>query len=154
MNGNQGQPLFSVTAGAGAAASLSVAITDPSLIAASSDGTAGSNGNIANLLAVQTQALPGGANPGDTYANLVSQVGNLAAQAQANESASSSSLTQLNNQLGAISGVSIDEETTQSDELPTLLRGRCAYRDHGRCVDSVRTSNGGIGADGAVIICE
>ena len=133
LNGNQGQPLFSVTAGAGAASSLSVAITDPSLIAASSDGTAGSNGNIANLLAVQTQALPGGANPGDTYANLVSQVGNLAAQAQANESASTSSLTQLNNQLGAISGVSIDEETTK------LMNYQRAYEAAARMVTTVDT---------------
>jgi flagellar hook-associated protein 1 len=60
LNGNVGQPLFSDTSGAGAASNLKVAITDPSLIAASSDGTQGSNGNVANLLAVQNQALPGG----------------------------------------------------------------------------------------------
>jgi flagellar hook-associated protein 1 FlgK len=112
LNGNKGAALFSVTPGAGAAASLKVAISDPSLIAASSDGTSGSNGNVANLLAIQNTALPGGATPGDTYTNLVAQVGNLTAQAQAENTASSSSLTQLNDQLGAISGVSIDEETT------------------------------------------
>jgi len=131
LNGNQGQPLFSVTAGAGAASSLSVAITDPSLIAASSDGTAGSNGNIANLLAVQTQALPGGASPGDTYANIVSQVGSLTEQAQANESASSSIITQLNDQLGTISGVSIDEETTN------LMSYQRAYEAAARVVSTV-----------------
>jgi len=133
LNGNQGQPLFSVVAGAGAAGSLSVAITDPSQIAASSDGTAGSNGNVANLLAVQTQALPGGADPGDTYANLVSQVGNLAMQAQDNADASSSSLTQLNDQLGAISGVSIDEETTN------LMNYQRAYEAAARMITTVDT---------------
>ncbi|HVM91862.1 MAG TPA: flagellar hook-associated protein FlgK [Terriglobales bacterium] len=133
LNGNQGQPLFSVVAGAGAAGSLSVAITDPSQIAASSDGTAGSNGNVANLLAVQTQALAGGADPGDTYANLVSQVGNMAMQAQDNANASSSSLTQLNNQLGAISGVSIDEETTN------LMNYQRAYQAAARIVTTVDT---------------
>jgi flagellar hook-associated protein 1 FlgK len=112
LNGNKGTPLFSVTPGAGAASSLSVAISDPNLIAASSDGSQGSNGNIANLAAVQTQALPGGSTPGDTYASLVSQVGNLTAQAQSESTASASSLTQLNDQRGAISGVSIDEEST------------------------------------------
>ncbi|MFZ3264121.1 MAG: flagellar hook-associated protein FlgK [Terriglobales bacterium] len=131
LNGNKGQAMFSVTPGAGAAASLSVTMSDPSLIAASSDGTAGSNGNIANLLAVQTAALPGGANPGDTYANLVSQIGNLTAQAQAENSASSSSLTQLNDQLGAISGVSIDEETTN------LMNYQRSYEAAARVVTTV-----------------
>jgi flagellar hook-associated protein 1 FlgK len=131
LNGNQGQPVFSLAAGAGAAASLKVAISDPSLIAASSDGTPGSNGNIGNLLAVQTQALPGGADPGDTYANMVSQIGNLTSHAQADASASSSSLTQLNNQLGAISGVSIDQETTN------LLSYQRAYEAAARVITTV-----------------
>lgn len=131
LNGNQGQAMFSVTQGAGAAASLTVAISDPNLIAASSDGTQGSDGNIANLLAVQTQALPGGADPGDTYANLVSQVGNLTSQAQSDASASSSSLTQLNDQLGSISGVSIDEETTN------LMNYQRAYEAAARVVTTV-----------------
>jgi flagellar hook-associated protein 1 len=131
LNGNQGRALFSVTPGNGAAESLSVAISDPSLIAASSDATPGSNGNMANLLAVQTQALPGGANPGDTYANLVAQVGNLTGKAQADASASSSSLTQLNDQLGAISGVSIDEETTN------LISYQRSYEAAARVVTTV-----------------
>ncbi|MGA9527461.1 MAG: flagellar hook-associated protein FlgK [Terriglobales bacterium] len=131
LNGNKGQALFSVTPGSGAAASLSVSISDPSLIAASSDGTAGSNGNIANLLAVQTNALPGGANPGDTYSNLVAQVGNLTSQAEADATASSSSLTQLNDQLGAISGVSIDEETTN------LMSYQRSYEAAARVVTTV-----------------
>jgi flagellar hook-associated protein 1 FlgK len=112
LNGDQGAALFNVSSGSGAASTLSVAISDPRLIAASSDGTTGSNGNIANLLAVQTQALPGGQTPGNTYASMVSQIGNLTAQALADASSGNSSLTQLNDQLGAISGVSIDEETT------------------------------------------
>ncbi|HXZ40884.1 MAG TPA: flagellar hook-associated protein FlgK [Terriglobales bacterium] len=111
LNGNQGQALFTFNA-SGAAASLSVATTDPNAIAASSDGTPGSNGNIANLMAVETQALPSGETPTDSYASLVAQSGNLAAQAQAEVTASTTSLNQLNDQLGAISGVSINEETT------------------------------------------
>lgn len=113
LNGNQGQPLFAFTTGTGAASSLTVAISDPKLIAASSDGSAGSNGNLANFLAVQTQALPSGATPVVAYSNLVSQVGNFAAQAKAEVAASTSSVNQLNDLRGAISGVSIDEETTR-----------------------------------------
>lgn len=111
LNGNQGQPLFTYNAN-GAAASLSMATTDPDAIAASSDGTPGSNGNIANLMAVETNTLPSGETPTDSYATIVSQSGNLAAQAQAEVTASTTSLNQLNDQLGAISGVSINEETT------------------------------------------
>jgi flagellar hook-associated protein 1 FlgK len=131
LNGNQGQALFSVTPGAGAASSLAVAFNDASLIAASSDGTPGSNGNIANLMAVQTQALPSGADPLDTYANLVSSTGNLTSQAQAEVNASTVSLNQLNDQRGAISGVSIDEETTN------LMNYQRAYEAAARIVTTV-----------------
>ena len=62
-------------------------------------------------MAVQTQALPSGANPLDSYANVVSLTGNVTAQAQAEVSASTASLNQLNDQRGSISGVSIDQES-------------------------------------------
>src|SRR5581483_4744442 len=101
LNGNPGQALFSYNS-AGAASSLSLTTTDPNAIAASSDGTPGSNGNIANLMAVETQALPSGEDPTDTYANLVAQAGNMASQAQADVSSSTASLNQLNDQLGAL----------------------------------------------------
>jgi flagellar hook-associated protein 1 FlgK len=131
LNGNAGQPLFSFTSGAGAASSLTVAITDPNLIAASSDGTSGSNGNVANLLAVQSQALPSGDTPTNTYASLVSQTGNLTAQAQAEVTASTANVTQLNNQLGAESGVNLDEETTN------LMNYQRAYEAAARVVTTV-----------------
>jgi flagellar hook-associated protein 1 FlgK len=131
LNGNVGQALFSDTSGAGAASNLKVAITDPGLIAASSDGTQGSNGNVANLLAVQTQALPSGETPVDAYANLVSQTGNLASQANAEVSASTASLNQLNDQLGSVSGVNLDEETTN------LMNYQRAYEAAARVVTTV-----------------
>jgi flagellar hook-associated protein 1 FlgK len=131
LNGNAGQPLFTDTSGAGAASNLTVAITDPSLIAASSDGTAGSNGNVANLLAVQNQKLPSGDTPLNTYSNLVAQSGSLTAQAQAEVTASTGSLNQLNNQLGAVSGVNLDEETTN------LMNYQRAYEAAARVVTTV-----------------
>lgn len=131
LNGNAGQPLFTDTTGAGAASNLKVAITDPSLIAASSDGTQGSNGNIANLLAVQTNNLPSGENPTDTYASLVSQTGNLTSQANAEVTASTANLNQLNNQLGSITGVNVDEETTN------LMNYQRAYEAAARVVTTV-----------------
>jgi flagellar hook-associated protein 1 FlgK len=131
LNGNVGQALFSDTSGAGAASNLKVAITDPRLIAASSDGTQGSNGNVAKLLAVQTQALPSGETPIDAYTNLVSQTGNLTSQANAELTASTASLNQLNDQLGAVSGVNLDEETTN------LMNYQRAYEAAARVVTTV-----------------
>ncbi|MFY9646871.1 MAG: flagellar hook-associated protein FlgK [Terriglobales bacterium] len=131
LNGNAGQPLFSDTSGAGAAGSLKVAITDPNLIAASSDGTQGSNGNVANLLAVQNQTLSNGQTPLNSYASLVAQTGSLTSQAETEVNASTSSLTQLNNQLGAVSGVNLDEETTN------LMNYQRAYEAAARVVTTV-----------------
>ena len=113
LNGNAGQALFNAsTSGAGAAANFSVAITDGSLIAASSDGTAGSNGNIVNLLGVQNQDLASGETPLDSYSNMVFTAGNTTAQAQSAVNATQLTLNQLNDQMGSETGVSIDEETT------------------------------------------
>ncbi len=131
LNGNAGQPFFSDTTGAGAASNFKVAITDPSLIAASSDGTQGSNGNVANLLAVQSQNLPSGDTPIDAYSSLVSQTGTLTATAETNVNATTSSLNQLNNQLGSVTGVDVDEETTN------LLNYQRAYQAAARVVSTV-----------------
>jgi flagellar hook-associated protein 1 FlgK len=130
LNGNPGQALFAFNA-SGAAASLSLTTTDPDAIAASSDGTPGSNGNIANLMAVETNPLPSGETPTDSYANMVSDSGNLASQAQAEVTASTTSLNQLTDQLGAISGVSINEETTN------LLTYQTAFSAAARVVTTV-----------------
>ena len=130
LNGNPGQALFSFNA-AGPAASFTLATTNPDAIAASSDGTLGSNGNLQNLMAVESQTLPSGDTPTNSYAAMVSQSGTLAAQAQAEVTASTTSINQLNDQLGAISGVSINEETTN------LLNYQNAFSAAARVVSTV-----------------
>jgi flagellar hook-associated protein 1 FlgK len=112
LNGNAGTNLFNPPPadGVGAAASLSVAITDPSLIAASSDGTAGSNGNAEAMYALNSQAVIGGQSPTDYYSGIVFNVGNDAANASAEQTASGLVLQQLNDQRSSISGVNLDEE--------------------------------------------
>jgi flagellar hook-associated protein 1 FlgK len=82
-------------------------------------------------LAVQTQALPSGADPIDTYSDLVSLTGNLTAQAEAEVNASQTSLTQLQDQRGSISGVDIDEETTN------LVNYQNAYEAAARVVTTI-----------------
>jgi flagellar hook-associated protein 1 len=112
LNGNPGTNLFNPPPAnnVGAAASLSVAITDPSLIAASSDGSAGSNGNAQAMYALSTQPIIGGQSPTDYYSGIVFNVGNAAANASAEQSASSAVLQQLQDQRSSVSGVSLDEE--------------------------------------------
>jgi flagellar hook-associated protein 1 FlgK len=112
LNGVAGTNLFNPPpAGVtGAAATLSVAITNPSLIAASSDGTAGSNGNAQAMYALNSQPVIAGQSPTDYYSGVVFNVGNDTANASAEQSASALVLQQLNDQRSSVSGVSLDEE--------------------------------------------
>jgi len=112
LNGNAGGNLFVAPPanGHGAASSMALQVSDPSLIAASSDGTPASNGNLANLSAVHDQAVAGNQTPTDYYSNLVFEVGNDVSNGSAELSASQVILNQLQDQRGAISGVSLDEE--------------------------------------------
>jgi len=117
--------------GTGAAASLSVAITDPALIAASSDGTAGSNGNAEAMFALSSQAVIGGQSPTDYYSNLVFNVGNASSNANAEQSASSLVLKQLNDQRASISGVSLDEEAAN------MVRYQQAYSASAQVITTI-----------------
>jgi flagellar hook-associated protein 1 FlgK len=133
QNGTAGGNFFNVPSTiAGSAADISMAITNPTQIAASSDGSAGSNGNLANLTAVQTTALPAGQTPGDAYAGLVFQVGSLTSNATAESNATTASLLQLNDQLSSESGVSIDEESTN------LITYQTAYEAAARVVTTIQ----------------
>jgi flagellar hook-associated protein 1 len=117
---------------AGSAGAITMAITNPAGIAASSDGSAGSNGNVANLSAVQTNVLSAGSTPGEAYASLVYQVGSLTANATAESTATTASLLQLNDQLSSVSGVSIDEEATK------LITFQTAYQAAARVISTMQ----------------
>jgi flagellar hook-associated protein 1 FlgK len=116
LHGVQGgdffQPVVQPSPGsnAGAAENMAMAITDPSLIAASSDGTQGSNGNALALANIQNQAVVNGETATDYYAELVSTIGNEVSSATDEQEAVGLVLTQLQNQRSDISGVSLDEE--------------------------------------------
>ncbi len=131
LNGNPGGNLFNPSTGVGAAAAMSVAITDPNLLAASSDGSTGSNGNIDNLTAVATQAISGGMTPIQAYGNLVFQVGSSISNANAELTASTNVLQQLQQQQSSVSGVSLDEEASN------LLLYERAYQAAARAISTV-----------------
>ena len=132
QDGSTGQPMFSVPSdGSSITGGLSLALTDASGLAASSDGSAGSSGNLSNLLAVQTQALPAGQNPTEAYASFVQTIGTSSAAVNSAASATSASLTQLTTQQASQSGVSIDEETTN------LLRYQQAYTAAAKVISTI-----------------
>jgi len=113
-NGNPQTPVYLFNpppaAGTGAAADMSVAITDPSLIAASSDGTTGNNSNANAMYALGNQAIVNGQSPSDYYSGIVFDVGNAVSNATAEQSASNQMLQQLDDQRSSVSGVSLNEE--------------------------------------------
>ena len=112
----------------GAASNFTLAFTDPTLIAASADGTVGSNGNVAALADLRTQAIVSGQLPGDFYVNFVGRVGNKVAIASNQLEAQTLVIRQLKNQRSNISGVSLDEEAAN------LIRFQQAFQAAARVV--------------------
>ena len=112
LNGAPGGNIFvpPPAGGTGAALQMSVAITDPAKIAASLDGSAGDNSNLTAMLAVQNQAIVNGQTPLNAYSNLVFQIGNDVSTAQSEAAGSQALIQQIQNQIGSVSGVSINEE--------------------------------------------
>jgi flagellar hook-associated protein 1 len=133
LNGNAGVDLFvpPPAGGVGAAATLSLSITDPALVAASSDGTSGSNGNLAVLSAVHDQAVANGQTPLEFYSGIIFKVGSDTANASADVASSTLILRQLQDQRGSISGVSLDEEAAN------LIKYQTAYQAAARVVSTI-----------------
>jgi flagellar hook-associated protein 1 FlgK len=132
QNGAPGAALFSIpTTVAGSAAAIKLTTTSSTAIAASSDGSSGSNGNVANLVALQNTALPSGQSATTQVSNLTYQVGNLTANATSESSAVALSLTSLNAQQSSVSGVSVDEESAN------LIRFQQAYEASAKVIATI-----------------
>jgi flagellar hook-associated protein 1 FlgK len=137
LNGDKGgnffQPVVQPSPGsnAGAAENMAVAITDPSKIAASSDGTQGDNANALAMANIRNQAVVNGETATDFYSNLVSTVGSDVSSATDEQEAVGLVLTQLQNQRSDISGVSLDEEAAN------LIRYQRAYEAAARVVSTI-----------------
>lgn len=133
LNGDPGVDLFVAppTGGVGAAAGMAVAFTDPALIAASSDGTPGSNGNLAALSAVHDSSVVGGQKPLDFYSRIVFQIGNDVSNSSADLDAANLILQQLDDERASVSGVSLDEEAAN------MVRYQSAYQAAARVVTTV-----------------
>ncbi len=120
---------------AGAAATMSVALSNPDQIAASSDGTPGDNGNATALANLQNTSIVSGQTAGDYYSNLIDQVGNDVSNATSEQEAVGLVLQQLTNQQQSISGVSLDQEAT------SLISYQQAYEAAARVISTVDELN-------------
>lgn len=111
-NGSAGKPLFVLSGGvAGAAGSISVATSDPRLVAAASIGE-GSTGNTnAQAMAdLATAKIAAGSSVPVFYGSLLYQVGSEAAAATSDATQQGTLLAQITSQRDGLSGVSLDQE--------------------------------------------
>jgi flagellar hook-associated protein 1 FlgK len=131
LDGAVGGNIFAVPTTLNAASNFSVIMTDPRKLAASSDGTAGNNANLASFTAVGTDPCVAGQNPLEFYSGIVSRIGNDVATAKADGDATDLVLSQLDNQRGAVSGVSLDEEAAN------LVRFQRAFEASAKVVSVV-----------------
>ena len=110
LHGNPGQPLFTMSA-LDPGATLSVALTDPSLIAASATGNgSGDNTNLQAMIDVQNLSSVGGQTPANFYASFISVLGSKVSGLNTQSQAQQASLTQVQSQVSSLSGVSLNEE--------------------------------------------
>jgi flagellar hook-associated protein 1 FlgK len=124
LSGTPGGPLFSGTT----AASITVAVTDPTKLAAS--GTPGGNfdASIAQKIA-GFGSLPGGAN--EAYSSLVGNIGTQVQGATQRAVIQQSVTTNVDKMVQSQSGVSFDEETTN------LLTYQRSYQASSRVLTTV-----------------
>jgi len=144
QGGNLMAPQATIT---GAAARMQVAITDPADIAASSDGSPGSNGNLNTLLALQNAAVVNGRTPSDAVADIVFQAGSDVSNASAELDGEQAVLDQLDQQRSSVSGVSLDEEAAN------MVRFQRSYEAAARVIsiiDDLTLTVINIGTGGAV----
>ena len=105
---------------AGSAVSMSVVMADPNQIAAAAAGQGtGDNSNATAMANLANQAIVGGQTPTDFYSSFVSTLGATVSGVQADNTAQNASVTQLQSQNNALSGVNLNDEAAAMSTLQT-----------------------------------
>lgn len=148
-NGNPGGNIFNLPVSlTGAASSISVAITDPNLIAAAGAGEGVSgNTNVTAMANLQSSAIVSGATPSDYYSAFLTQLGTTVSNVSTQNTAQQASLTQLTSQRNSLSGVTLDEEASNLTEYE---RSYQAASKLFTIVDSLMSSALNLGVDASV----
>lgn len=148
-NGASGAAIFSLGGStAGAAAAISVALTDPNGVAASASGAGALDGsNAAAIAAIASSAIVGGQTPTASYAGLVGNIGAQVSEATTAQASQSASLTQLQSQQSALCGVSMND---QAALLQTFEQSYQAASKVFTILNTVMTSAINLGTETAV----
>jgi flagellar hook-associated protein 1 len=124
LNGNPGAAIFSLPTGAsaanptGSAGGIAVVMTDPSGIAAAATGNGPTDDT--NLLAMANEAnytTATGDTPTQYFSDMVTSLGSLTSEVSSENTSQQAALTQLQNQIGALSGVSLNDEAASIETL-------------------------------------
>ncbi len=108
------------TAMAGAAMSMTVVMSDPNRIAAASPGSGtGNNSNATAMAGMMTGSVVNGQTPINYFSNFVSSLGAAVSEVKAENTAQTASVTQLQSQRDALSGVNLNDEASALSTLET-----------------------------------
>lgn len=124
LDGNTGQAIFNLPSGAtasdptGSAAGISLALTSASQLvtAAPGEGTS-DNQNVTAMADLANQAFVNGTTPMTYYSDFVTTLGSLVSEVSSENTAQQGSLSQLNDQIGTLSGVNLNDEAAQLETL-------------------------------------
>jgi flagellar hook-associated protein 1 len=151
LNGNAGAPIFGLPADAteadptGSAAGITVVMTDPAQIAAAGVGQGTSdNTNVTAMANLANQAIVNGTTPSQAYSDFVISLGSLVTEVSGENTAQQAALTQLQNQIGSLSGVNLNDEAAQ---LETLEQSYQAASKLFTALDQVMTSALNLGVE-------
>jgi flagellar hook-associated protein 1 FlgK len=150
-NGNSGASIFALGSGVtGAADAISVALTDPNGVAASTSGAGAQDGsNATAMAALASAAIVGGQTPNASYAALVGDIGAKVSEASTMQASQSASLTQLQSQQNAWSSVDMNDQATL---LQTYEQSYQAASKVFTILNSVMTSAINLGTETAVSV--
>ena len=123
-------------------------MTDPNHIAAASagDGT-GDNSNATAMAAMANQTIVNGQTPSNYYSNFVAKLGSTVSSVQTENTAQNASVTQLQTQNDALSGVNLNDEASS---LTTFERSYQAASQVFAMLNTVMASAMNIGDQTAV----
>jgi len=102
----------------GSAAAMSVVATDPNDVAAAGAGAGtGDNSNAVALASVAKQGIVNGQTPTNFYSNFVATLGSKVVTVQTENTAQNASVTQMQTQRDALSGVNLNDEASAMTTL-------------------------------------
>lgn len=124
LSGNAGGAIFSLPAGAtaanpaGSAAQIAVVMTDPTKIAAAAAGAGPlDSSNVVAMADEQNAGIVSGSSPTAWFSTMVTSLGSITSEVSTENTAQQGALTQLQDQIGAISGVNLNDEAAALQTL-------------------------------------